>query len=60
MAKVARQRIGAHNAGGEDCLLLHLTGAEPLLTMARSAYDGKGDAVELVTSATEPSTTHST
>jgi GntR family transcriptional regulator len=44
--KVARQTIGAHNAGREDRRLLHLTKAEPLLTMTRSAYDGKGDAVE--------------
>jgi GntR family transcriptional regulator len=43
---VARQTIGARNAGGEDRRLLHLRKAEPLLTMTRSAYDAQGEPVE--------------
>jgi hypothetical protein len=43
---VARQTIGARNAKGEDRRLLHLTKAEPLLTMSRSAYDAAGEPVE--------------
>jgi DNA-binding GntR family transcriptional regulator len=43
---VARQTIGARNAGREDRRLLHLTKTEPLLTMTRSAYDADGEAVE--------------
>jgi DNA-binding GntR family transcriptional regulator len=43
---VARQTIGARSAQREDRRLLHLSKAEPLLTMTRSAYDAEGEAVE--------------
>jgi GntR family transcriptional regulator len=43
---VARQTIGARNAGVEDRRLLRLRKAEPLLTMTRSAYDAEGEPVE--------------
>ncbi|MEU0095298.1 GntR family transcriptional regulator [Kribbella sp. NPDC006257] len=43
---VARQRIGARNATAEERRTLHLTKAEPLVTMTRSAYDADGTPVE--------------
>jgi DNA-binding GntR family transcriptional regulator len=43
---VARQTIGARNAGVEDRRLLRLRKAEPLLTMTRAAYDAEGEPVE--------------
>jgi len=43
---VARQRIGARNATAEERRTLHLTKAEPLVTMTRSAYDADGSPVE--------------
>jgi DNA-binding GntR family transcriptional regulator len=41
---VARQRIGARNA--EERRTLHMSKAEPLVTMTRSAYDADGSPVE--------------
>jgi DNA-binding GntR family transcriptional regulator len=43
---VARQRIGARNATAEERRTLHMSKAEPLVTMTRSAYDADGSAVE--------------
>jgi GntR family transcriptional regulator len=43
---VARQSIGARNATAVERRLLHLTRAEPLLTMTRRAFDGDGAPVE--------------
>ncbi|ADB30778.1 transcriptional regulator, GntR family [Kribbella flavida DSM 17836] len=43
---VARQRIGARNATAEERRILHLSKAEPLVTMTRSAYDADGSPVE--------------
>ncbi|GAA1527017.1 GntR family transcriptional regulator [Kribbella lupini] len=43
---VARQRIGARNASAEERRTLHMSKAEPLVTMTRSAYDADGSAVE--------------
>ncbi len=43
---VARQRIGARNATAEERRTLHMSKAEPLVTMTRSAYDADGSPVE--------------
>jgi DNA-binding GntR family transcriptional regulator len=43
---VARQRIGARNATTEERRTLHMSKAEPLVTMTRSAYDADGSPVE--------------
>ncbi|WP_433018230.1 GntR family transcriptional regulator [Kribbella sp. CA-294648] len=43
---VARQRIGARNASAEERRTLHMSKAEPLVTMTRSAYDADGSPVE--------------
>ncbi|GAA0595428.1 GntR family transcriptional regulator [Kribbella sandramycini] len=43
---VARQRIGARNATAEERRTLHMSKAEPLVTMTRSAYDADGAPVE--------------
>ncbi len=43
---VARQRIGARNATAEERRTLHMSKAEPLVTMTRSAYDSDGAPVE--------------
>ena len=43
---VARQRIGARNATAEERRMLHMSKAEPLITMTRSAYDADGSPVE--------------
>jgi DNA-binding GntR family transcriptional regulator len=43
---VARQRIGARNASAEERRTLHMSKAEPLVTMTRSAYDADGAPVE--------------
>jgi DNA-binding GntR family transcriptional regulator len=43
---VARQRIGARNATAEERRTLHMSKAEPLVTMSRSAYDADGSPVE--------------
>jgi len=43
---VARQSFGARNATAHERRLLHLTKAEPLLTMTRTAFDGDGAPVE--------------
>ncbi|GAB2653976.1 GntR family transcriptional regulator [Kribbella swartbergensis] len=43
---VARQRIGARNASAEERRTLHMTKAEPLVTMTRSAYAADGSPVE--------------
>ncbi len=43
---VARQRIGARNATADERRTLHMSKAEPLVTMTRSAYDADGSAVE--------------
>ncbi|WP_328320210.1 GntR family transcriptional regulator [Kribbella sp. NBC_00382] len=43
---VARQRIGARNATAEERRILHMSKAEPLVTMTRSAYDADGSPVE--------------
>jgi len=43
---VARQSFGARNASALERRLLHLTRAEPLLTMTRRAFDGDGGPVE--------------
>ncbi len=43
---VARQRIGARNATADERRTLHMSKAEPLVTMTRSAYDADGSPVE--------------
>ncbi|HET6291855.1 MAG TPA: GntR family transcriptional regulator [Kribbella sp.] len=43
---VARQRIGARNATAEERRTLHMSKAEPLVTMTRSAYNADGSPVE--------------
>src|SRR5689334_19848826 len=43
---VARQRIGARNASAEERRTLHMSKAEPLITMTRSAYAADGTPVE--------------
>ncbi|TDW95361.1 MULTISPECIES: GntR family transcriptional regulator [Kribbella] len=43
---VARQRIGARNATAEERRTLHMSKAEPLITMTRSAYAADGSPVE--------------
>ncbi|TDD46550.1 GntR family transcriptional regulator [Kribbella antibiotica] len=43
---VARQRIGARNASAEERRTLHMSKAEPLVTMTRSAYGADGAPVE--------------
>jgi GntR family transcriptional regulator len=43
---VARQRIGARNATAEERRTLHMSKAEPLVTMTRSAYAADGSPVE--------------
>ncbi|MGW1345097.1 GntR family transcriptional regulator [Kribbella sp. NPDC002412] len=43
---VARQRIGARNATAEERRTLHMSKAEPLVTMTRSAYAADGRPVE--------------
>jgi len=43
---VARQRIGARNATAEERRTLHMSKAEPLVTMTRSAYDADGSPIE--------------
>lgn len=43
---VARQRIGARNATAEERRTLHMSKAEPLITMTRSAYAADGTPVE--------------
>jgi GntR family transcriptional regulator len=43
---VARQRIGARNATAGERRTLHMSKAEPLVTMTRSAYDADGSPVE--------------
>ncbi|VXC18350.1 GntR family transcriptional regulator [Aeromicrobium sp. 9AM] len=46
LMRVARQRIGARGAGAEEAELLGEKKGAPLLTMARTAYDNAGRAVE--------------
>jgi DNA-binding GntR family transcriptional regulator len=46
LMRVARQRIGARGAGAEEAALLGEKKGAPLLTMARTAYDNAGRAVE--------------
>ncbi|WP_350278331.1 GntR family transcriptional regulator [Kribbella sp. HUAS MG21] len=43
---VARQRIGARNATAEERRTLHMSKAEPLVTMTRSAYAADGSPIE--------------
>ena len=43
---VARQRIGARNATADERRTLHMSKAEPLVTMTRSAYAADGSPVE--------------
>ncbi|MEO6825905.1 MAG: GntR family transcriptional regulator [Microbacteriaceae bacterium] len=44
--RVARQRIGARRATGEESDLLEIDKGGPVLTMDRTAYDNSGRAVE--------------
>ena len=44
--RVAQQRIGARSADRNEARLLGLTAGAPVLTMARTAYDDNGNAVE--------------
>ncbi|MBK8459829.1 MAG: GntR family transcriptional regulator [Micropruina sp.] len=43
---VGHQTIGARRPNGAERRLLHLASGDPVLTMARTAYDGNGLAVE--------------
>lgn len=44
--RVARQRIGARRAAGDESALLEIDDGGPVLTMDRTAYDNSGRAVE--------------
>jgi DNA-binding GntR family transcriptional regulator len=44
--RVARQRIGARRAEGDESALLEIDDGGPVLTMDRTAYDNSGRAVE--------------
>jgi GntR family transcriptional regulator len=43
---VATQRIGARKAGAEEAELLEIEPGDPVLTMARIAYDTNGRPIE--------------
>ncbi len=47
--RLARQRIGARGATRSEARLLHEKAGAPLLTMARTAFDDSGSAVEFGT-----------
>ncbi|WP_308491679.1 GntR family transcriptional regulator [Microbacterium terrisoli] len=44
--RVAKQRIGARGARGDEAKLLEIAEGGPVLTMERVAYDGSGHAIE--------------
>ncbi len=44
--RVAKQRIGARAASGDEADLLEIEDGDPVLTMSRTAYDASGRAVE--------------
>jgi GntR family transcriptional regulator len=44
---VAKQRIGARRAVGDEAALLEIDKGGPLLTMERIVYDNSGHAVEV-------------
>ena len=44
--RVARQKIGARRAEGDESALLEIDAGGPVLTMDRTAYDNSGRAVE--------------
>lgn len=46
MISIAKQRIGARRATGEESQLLEIEKGGPVLTMDRTAYDNSGRAVE--------------